>query len=159
MTDENRDRNPAHRWLFTGPGPEPGEQPAAHWDPPRRTRTATRCPSCGHRAATVAEDARMRADIRVLWLHPDPTAPDGVREAYHCQRCQPQQVADTECARCPADGPLLADRFATDSKAGRVPAAAAAWLAAHGWHTGNGPLTCPNHDTNQSYRGAEPSRT
>ncbi|MFD4407657.1 hypothetical protein ACFWPH_33310 [Nocardia sp. NPDC058499] len=101
----------------------------------------------------------MRADMRVLWLHPDPAAPRGVREALHCQRCQPRQVADTECARCAEGGPLLADQFATDTATGRVPAAVAAWLARQGWHTADGPLICPNHHQGQSYRDTKPYRT
>lgn len=87
----------------------------------------------------------MRADIRVLWLHP--SAPHGVREAYHCQRCQPRHVADTECARCDEGGPLLAEEFAADSTPGPVPAEVAAWLTDRGWTTANGALICPNHHT------------
>lgn len=110
-----------------------------------RTRTAALCPSCRHQATTAAEDARMRADIGVLWLHPDQAAAGGVREAYHCQRCQPRRVADTECARCVEGGPLLAEQFAADSAAGRIPTEVASWLARHGWHSTGETLICPNH--------------
>jgi hypothetical protein len=158
MADAKQDRNPVQLELWNEPpappapasasvsAGQPVEQPvpAGRFDP-RRTRTPAQCRSCGHRAASLAEDARMRADMRVLWLHPDPGAAGGVREGFHCQHCQPRQVADTECALCDDGGPLLAGQFATDSVAGRVPGAVAAWLTTQGWHTGNGCLTCPNH--------------
>ncbi len=145
MARANQDRNSAQLQLWDESPPAPAEQLATDRYEPRRTRAAARCPSRGHRAASVAEDARMRADMRVLWLHPDQAAPGGVREAKHCQHCQPRPFADTECARCDEGGPLLAEEFAADSAAGRVPAEVAAWLTGRGWHTANGALICPNH--------------
>lgn len=145
MARAKQDRNPGQLQLWGETPAAPAEQLAPGRYEPRRTRAAAQCPSCRHRAASAAEDARMRADMRVLWLHPDPAVLGGAREAYHCQRCQPQQVADTECSQCDEGGPLLAEKFAEDSTAGPVPAEVAAWLTARGWHTRNGPLTCPNH--------------
>ena len=149
MADTNRNTNSAQLQLWDTSAARPDEQlPADDRNPPRyyrRTRAAERCPSCGHRAASAAEDARMRADIGVLWLHPDPTAPDGAREVFHCQSCQPRPVADIECARCSEGGPLLADQFAAEAAAGRVPAQVAAWLTARGWHVEGGEVSCPAH--------------
>ncbi|NKY53977.1 hypothetical protein [Nocardia vermiculata] len=159
MTAIYREPSSAQLQLWDEPPAVPVEERAPAGYRPGRTRAAARCPSCQHRAASAAEDARMRADMGVLWLHPDPAAPDGVREAAHCRHCQPRQVADTECVRCLEGGPLLADQFAADSAAGRVPAEVTAWLARHGWHTADGPLICPNHHQGQSYRDTKPYRT
>ncbi|WP_280186321.1 MULTISPECIES: hypothetical protein [Nocardia] len=160
MTAAHQEPNTAQLQLWDqGPAAPVEERAADAGYRPRRTRAAAQCPSCGHRAASVAEDARMRADIGVLWLHPDPASPGGVREAFHCQRCQPRQVADTVCALCSEGGPLLADQFAADSAPGRVPAEVAAWLGRQGWNTDDGPLTCPNHHQGQSYRDTKPYRT
>lgn len=105
-----------------------------------RPRAEVWCPTCGHRPVSAAEAARMREDLGVLWLH---AAAAGVREAYHCQQCQPRgRVADTECSSCLAGGPLLADELAV----GKPPAAVAHWLARHGWTvTAAGELLCPMH--------------
>ncbi|AYF78131.1 hypothetical protein D7D52_34740 [Nocardia yunnanensis] len=146
MADANQEPKSAQLQLWDEPAAPVVQLADAEGYERRQSRAVAQCPSCRRKAASVAEDARMRADMRVLWLHPDPAAPDGVREAFHCQHCQPRgPVGDTECARCPEEGPLLAEEFAADSAAGKVPAAVAEWLAGRGWHLANGALLCPNH--------------
>ena len=66
-------------------------------------RAGRACPSCGHEPATREEAMALRADLAVLWLHPDPDPdnPGAVVEARHCRSCQPHgAVVDVECTRC-----------------------------------------------------------
>lgn len=79
-------------------------------------RSVRACPSCGHEPVTRAEVMQLRADLAVLWLHPDPGTPGAVVEARHCRSCrQPTgSVVDVECARC-GDGPIITGVLAQDS--------------------------------------------
>jgi RNA polymerase subunit RPABC4/transcription elongation factor Spt4 len=107
-------------------------------------RSARVCPSCGYEPATREEAALLRADLAVLWLHPDPEHPGAVVEARHCRACHPRvPVVDAECTRC-GDGPIITGPFAEDSTPGSVAYPARRWLAAAGWTTAP-ELVCPEH--------------
>jgi len=55
----------------------------------------------------VVAAVQRRADLAVLWLHPDPDDPGAVVEARHCRACHPRgRVVDVECTRC-GDGPIV----------------------------------------------------
>ncbi len=101
-------------------------------------------PSCGHEPFTREEAVQLRADLAVLWLHPDPENPGAVVEARHCRSCYPLgPVVDVECARC-GDGPVVTGALAQDSASGSVAYPARRWLVAAGWST-EPDLVCPEH--------------
>ena len=107
-------------------------------------RSARACPSCGHEPATREEAVQRRADLAVLWLHPDPDNTGAVVEARHCRACHPRGlVVDVECARC-GDGPIITGALAQDSASGSVAYPARRWLVAAGWSTAPD-LVCPEH--------------
>jgi len=109
-------------------------------------RSARACPSCGHEPVTREEAVQLRADLAVLWLHPepDPDDPGAVVEARHCRACQPRGlVVDVECTRC-GDGPIVTGVLAEDSASGSVAYPARRWLVAAGWSTAPD-LVCPEH--------------
>ena len=107
-------------------------------------RAGRACPSCGHEPATREEAMALRADLAVLWLHPDPDNPTLVTEAHHCRACQPHgSVVNVECARC-GDGPIITGVLAQDSAVGSVAYPARRWLVAAGWSTAP-QLVCPEH--------------
>ncbi|SUD49542.1 Uncharacterised protein [Nocardia otitidiscaviarum] len=112
-------------------------------------RAARFCPSCGHTPATMSDLGRLREDLKVSWLHPDPRLPGEVSEVLHCEHCQPSpgETAAVSCLRCDDSGPLLAYTLAAELRAtGAVPAAVIAWLADHGWRSlPGGALICPDH--------------
>ena len=106
--------------------------------------SARACPSCGREPSTREEAMQLRADLAVLWLHPDSTHPKSVVEARHCRTCQPHgPVVDVECARC-GDGPIITGALAQDSAPGSVAYPARRWLVAAGWATAP-ELVCPVH--------------
>ena len=108
-------------------------------------RSVRACPSCGGEPTTRAEAMALRADLAVLWLHPDPDLdnPGQVVEARHCRSCQPHgSVVDVECTRC-GDGPIITGALAQDSAPGSVAYPARRWLVA-GWVTAT-ELVCPAH--------------
>ena len=107
-------------------------------------RSARACPSCGHEPVTREEAVQLRADLAVLWLHPepDPDDPGAVVEARHCRACQPRgPVVDVECTRC-GDGPIVTGVLAEDSASGSGAYPARRWLVAAGWSTAPD-LVCP----------------
>ena len=109
-------------------------------------RAGRACPSCGHEPATREEAMALRADLAVLWLHPDPDPdnPGAVVEARHCRSCQPHgAVVDVECTRC-GDGPIITGALAQGSVVGSVAYPARRWLVAAGWATAP-ELVCPVH--------------
>ncbi len=107
-------------------------------------RSSRACPSCGLEPGTRQEAAQLRADLAVLWLHPDPDNPGAVVEARHCRTCQPiGAVVDVECTRC-GDGPIVTGALAQDSAPGSVAYPARRWLVAAGWSTAP-ELVCPAH--------------
>ena len=109
-------------------------------------RSVRACPSCGGEPTTRAEAMALRADLAVLWLHPDPDPdnPSEVVEARHCRSCQPHgAVVDVECTRC-GDGPIITGALAQDSAPGSVAYPARRWLVAAGWTTAP-QLICPAH--------------
>ena len=107
-------------------------------------RSVRACPSCGGEPVTRAEAMALRADLAVLWLHPDPDHPEAVVVARHCRVCQPTgAVVDVECTRC-GDGPIITGVMAQDSVVGSVAYPARRWLVAAGWATAP-ELVCPAH--------------
>jgi len=107
-------------------------------------RSARACPSCGHEPVTREEAVQLRADLAVLWLHPDPDNPGSAVQARHCRTCQPRgPVVDVECTRC-GDGPIITGALAEDSANGSVAYPARRWLVAAGWITAP-ELVCPAH--------------
>ena len=83
-------------------------------------RSARACPSCRLEPSTRAEAMQLRADLAVLWLHPDLDSPGSVVKARHCRSCQPRgPVVDVECTRC-GDGPIITGALAQDSAPGSV---------------------------------------
>jgi hypothetical protein len=78
---------------------------------------------------------QLRADLAVLWLHPDPGSPAAVVEARHCRCCQLHgPVVDVEYTRC-GDGPIITGALAQDSAVGAVANPARRWLVAAGWRS------------------------
>ncbi len=121
------------------PATAPATAPAAS-----SVRSSRACPSCGLEPATREEAAALRADLAVLWLHPDPATPGAVVEARHCRACHPRgAVVDVECVRC-GDGPIITGTLAHDSTPGSVAYPARRWLVAAGWVTAP-ELVCPEH--------------
>ena len=107
-------------------------------------RSARACPSCGYEPGTRAEAMALRADLAVLWLHPDPDSPGAVVQARHCRTCQPKgPVVDVECTCC-GDGPIITGVLALDSAPGSVAYPVRRWLVAAGWVTAP-ELVCPVH--------------
>ena len=53
--------------------------------PPVGEQSRPVCPSCGGEPATRAEAMALRADLAVLWLHPDPDHLGQVVQARHCR--------------------------------------------------------------------------
>jgi DNA invertase Pin-like site-specific DNA recombinase len=107
-------------------------------------RSGRACPSCGHEPGTREEAMQLRADLAVLWLHPDPTTPGGVVGGRHCRACYPRgRVLDVECTRC-GDGPIITGALAEDSAPGSVAYPARRWLVTAGWTTAP-ELVCPQH--------------
>jgi len=107
-------------------------------------RSARACPSCGREPGTREEAMELRADLAVLWLHPDSDSPGSVVEARHCRTCQLRgPVVDVECTRC-GDGPIITGALAEDSAPGSVAYPARRWLVAAGWVTAP-ELVCPAH--------------
>ncbi len=142
-------RTTLYRHLKTTPAaaaskpPSPGA-PALVVATPVVARPARACPSCGHAPSTREEAAQLRADLTVLWLHPDPDSPGSVVVARHCRTCHPRgRVVDVECARC-GDGPIVTGALAEDSTPGSVAYPARRWLVAAGWSTAP-ELVCPEH--------------
>jgi len=96
------------------------------------------------RPGGVVAAVQRRADLAVLWLHPDPDDPGAVVEARHCRACHPRgRVVDVECTRC-GDGPIVTGALAQDSASGSVAYPARRWLVAAGWSTAPD-LVCPEH--------------
>lgn len=115
-------------------------------------RSARACPACGHDPTTREEAAQLRADLAVLWLHPDPDNPGSVIQARQCRSCYPRgQVVDVECTRC-GDGPIVTAALAEDSATGSVAYPARRWLVAAGWTTAP-ELVCPEHLTHAGFSG------
>ncbi|MFC9553814.1 recombinase family protein [Rhodococcus sp. NPDC056960] len=113
-------------------------------DPPAPVLTPRTCPTCGHEPTTRAEAAHQRADLAVLWLHPDPEQRETVISRQHCRHCEPGQPAfDVACAVC-GDGPILAGRFAELAETGELAGPVRHWLAGAGW-TITPDLFCPDH--------------
>ena len=107
-------------------------------------RSVRTCPSCGGEPTTREEAMALRADLAVLWLHPDPDNPSEVVEARHCRACQPHgPVVDVECTRC-GDGPIITGALAQDSAPESVAYPARCWLVTAGWVTAP-ELVCPAH--------------
>jgi len=107
-------------------------------------RSVRACSSCGHEPVTREEAVQLRADLAVLWLHPDPENPGSVVQARHCRSCQPRgPVVDVECTRC-GDGPIVTGVLAEDSAPGSVAYPARRWLVGAGWSTAP-ELVCPEH--------------
>jgi len=130
----------------TTPTPaSPTELPGAPTTVPTTMgRSGRACPSCGHEPATREEAAQLRADLAVLWLHPDPDTPGAVVEGRHCRTCHPRgRVVDVECTRC-GDGPIITGALAEDSTPRSVAYPARRWLVAAGWATAP-ELVCPAH--------------
>ncbi|MFZ2176776.1 MAG: recombinase family protein [Rhodococcus sp. (in: high G+C Gram-positive bacteria)] len=108
--------------------------------PPRRSWA---CSTCGHEPTTRAEAAHQRADLAVIWLHPDPTTVGEVITGHHCRRCQPEPpVIDIACTLC-GDGPILVGDLVIGAD-DRLPLPAQRWLAAEGWCV-SPKLLCPDH--------------
>ena len=148
-------RTTLYRHLKTTPPPStaPGARPDAAVPPVPMTRSVVvgersvrACPSCGGEPTTREEAMALRADLAVLWLHPDPDPdhPGAVVEARHCRACQPTgAMVDVECTRC-GDGPIITGALAQDSAPGSVAYPARRWLVAAGWSTAP-ELVCPTH--------------
>jgi len=133
--------------LTTALPPTPAAGPVAAAPSPvvaSAMRSARACPSCGLEPSTRAEAAQLRADLAVLWLHPDPNIPGAVVEGLHCRACHPRgRVVDVECVRC-GDGPIVTGVLAEDSTPGSVAYPARRWLVAAGWSTAP-ELVCSAH--------------
>lgn len=57
------------------------------------------CPTCGHEPTSRAEAAHQRADLAVIWLHPDPEHRGTLIGRQHCRHCEPEQPAfDIACS-------------------------------------------------------------
>ena len=119
-------------------------------------RRPHRCPSCGRRATTGPDAARLTAELKVEWLlrpHSpgNPTAAVALaRFCAHCARRGP--VTDLACITC-GDGPLVPSPLSSaaapagaarsdpaappasspDALAGDGDGALQAWLAGRGW--------------------------
>ena len=86
----------------------------------------------------------LRADLAVLWLHPDPDNPSEVVEGRHCRTCQPHgSVVDVECTRC-GEGPIITGALAQDDAVGSVAYPVRLWLVSARWATAPEPV-CPEH--------------
>jgi DNA invertase Pin-like site-specific DNA recombinase len=142
-------RTTLYRHLKTTPLAKPeasAPPPLAPVVPVVGERAVRACPSCGREPGTRAESAQLRADLAVVWLHPDPdpATPGSVIEARHCRACHPRgAVVDVECTRC-GDGPIITGALAQDSAPGSVAYPARRWLVAAGWSTAP-ELVCPEH--------------
>jgi DNA invertase Pin-like site-specific DNA recombinase len=69
-------------------------------DPPAPVRTSRTCPTCGHEPTTRAEAAHQRADLAVMWLHPDPDHRGTVIIRQHCRHCEPRTTSLRPCVQC-----------------------------------------------------------
>ncbi|PXX53912.1 hypothetical protein DFR70_12633 [Nocardia tenerifensis] len=136
------------------------ESGAETMTPATRTRPAAApriCPNpgCGYRAKGVSARGRLREDLQVVWLVPDPAGSEAAVERRYCHRCCPRpphhQIADVECAACDCGGPLLVDALAAALiTEGIMPDAVRRWLEDHGWREqGTGALVCPDHLSTQ----------
>ncbi|OUS94399.1 recombinase [Rhodococcus sp. NCIMB 12038] len=113
-------------------------------DPPAPIPTSRTCPTCGHEPTTRAEAAHQRADLAVIWLHPDPEHRGAVISRQHCHQCEPGQPAfDVACSVC-GDGPILAGALAEKAENGELSEPVQHWLASAGW-TVTPDLLCPGH--------------
>ena len=102
------------------------------------------CPTCGHEPTTRAEAAHQRADLAVIWLHPDPQHRGTLISRHHCRHCEPGQPAfDIACSIC-GDGPILAGALAEEARNGDLTKPVERWLTAAGWTLAPG-LLCPDH--------------
>ncbi|WP_370185856.1 recombinase family protein [Rhodococcus wratislaviensis] len=111
-------------------------------DPP--APTSRTCPTCGHEPTSRAEAAHQRADLAVIWLHPDPDHRGMLIGRQHCRHCEPGQPAfDIACSVC-GDGPILAGRLAELAEKGDLTKPVQRWLTAAGW-TVTPDLLCPDH--------------
>ena len=107
-------------------------------------RSSRICPSCGYEPSTRAEAAHQRADLAVIWLHPNLDDPNAVVARSHCHQCEPAPPAfDVACTVC-GDGPILAGEFAKAAQGGDLPDPVQQWLTASGW-TVLPQLRCPDH--------------
>lgn len=107
-------------------------------------RSSRICPSCGYEPSTRAEAAHQRADLAVIWLHPNPVDPNSVVLRSHCHQCEPEPPAfDVACAVC-GDGPILASAFARAAHCGSFLHPVQRWLIAAGWTVAT-ELRCPDH--------------
>ncbi|WP_346842912.1 recombinase family protein [Rhodococcus sp. A14] len=98
-------------------------------------RTSRSCPTCGHEPTTRAEASHQRADLAVIWLHPDPQRSESLICRSHCRHCEPDQPAfDIACAVC-GDGPILAGALAESAAAEGLSEPVQRWLIAAGWAT------------------------
>jgi len=123
------------------PSPAPEVVPI---QPVAGERSARAYPSCGHEPVTREEAVQLRADLAVLWLHPDPDNPGSVVQARHCRTCQPRgPVVDVKCTRC-GDGPIITGVLAEDSAPDSVAYLARRWLVGAGWSTAPD-LVCPEN--------------
>jgi len=124
--------------------PLPSLAPVVAVAPVVGERSVRTCPSCGREPATREEAVQLRADLAVLWLHPDPDNPGSVIQVRHCRTCHPRgKVVDVECTRC-GDGPIVTGALAEDSATGSVAYPVRRWLVAAGWATAP-ELVCPAH--------------
>ncbi len=128
------------------------EQPPARPSQPHRSAGLHTCPNpeCGYPAKGESARGRLREDVKVVWLVPDPDQPDTPTERRYCNRCRPrppQQIADVECAACDHGGPLLVGALAIALRAkGKVPTTVLTWLMDQGWREQEGGgLLCPDH--------------
>ena len=108
-------------------------------------RSSRICPSCGYEPSTRAEAAHQRADLAVIWLHPDPGDAGAVVARSHCHQCEPAPPAfDDACTVC-SDGPILAGSLAQVAHTGDgFPDPVRRWLTANGWAVVP-ELRCPDH--------------
>ncbi|GAF47876.1 hypothetical protein [Rhodococcus wratislaviensis] len=113
-------------------------------DPRAPVPTSRTCPTCGHEPTTRAEAAHQRADLAVIWLHPDPDHRGTLIGRQHCRHCEPGQPAfDLGCSVC-GDGPIHADHFAELAEDGDLAKPVQRWLTTAGW-TITPDLLCPDH--------------
>lgn len=103
--------------------------------PPRKDA----CPTCGYRPSSKHELELYEEGLKTVWLLPDPTQPStAVVERWHCERCQPHQARILMCDLCESTV-ILGNALAADEQ---IPAAAALWLAGHGWSTDDQRWVC-----------------
>ena len=121
-----------------------GKERTAVTDPVPAVRSPRICPSCGYEPSTRAEAVHQRADLAVIWLHPNLDDPNAVVARSHCRHCEPPPPAfDVACVVC-GDGPILADGFAQTAQDGILPDPVQQWLTASGWAVVP-ELQCPDH--------------